>query len=191
MNMKKVTLILTMAIVSTILVGCRNADPLGLATNLSVGQGTTRGLGDVSYQQAFATARGVLSQYYSIDPAKTSANSGIIACRPKRVDASKDRLLGNSPARQIAKMEISRDNGQVVAQLLVMQQRQGAAARERMGYAAERRSSNYRGDPGNETPADLDAATTTEQNETWTNEKPLHDVEAQILDDLVKTLGGR
>ena len=155
---------------------------------LAPGCGTSRGLGDTSYQEAFATGRQVMSQYFSI--ASSDANTGIIKSRPQRVDAGKERLLGRSPARQIATMQISQEDGQVIAQVLVMQQRQGSNVRRQMGYSMERE--NYSGNPGDESPANLDAATTAEQNESWADEKARHDIETDILSDFYKRLhGGR
>lgn len=175
-------LIVTVVAAVVTLAGCAkmNMDDGGLAP----GRGTTRSLGDTSYQQAFAAARQVMAQYYSI--ASANVNTGLISCKPKLTQAKHERLLGGSPSRQVATMEISQKNGAVVAQVLVLQQRQGAAARERMGYSSERY--NYSGRPGDETPADLDAATTAKQNQAWETEKPLHHVEIKILDDLYKSL---
>lgn len=157
---------------------------VNLTEGLTPGQGTTRRLGDASYQQAFATARMVLKQYFPI--AEANPNTGLIRTRPRAVEAGNDRILGGSPARQVATLELTRENGLIVAQLLVMQQRQGSTPRRVMGYSQERY--NYSGNPGDETPADIEAATTSEQNESWQNEKPRHDVEVQILDDLYKRL---
>jgi hypothetical protein len=164
-----------------VLPACQKVD---LTEGLAPGQGTTRTLGEASYQQAFATSRMTLGQYFPI--AEANPNTGIIKTRARAVDAGHDRILGGSPARQVATLKLTRENGLVIAQILVMQQRQGAAPRKAMGFSQERY--NYTGNPGDETPADLDAATTGEQNQAWQNEKPRHDIEVQILDDLYKRL---
>ena len=151
---------------------------------IAPGRGTSRNLGETSYQQAFATARQVMAQYYTI--ASANPNTGVIKCKPKATAPGRERLLGGSPARQVATMEISQKDGLVVARVLVLRQRQGSAVRQKMGYSAERY--NYTGRPGEETPADLNAATTSQQNQAWETEKPLHDIESKILDDLFKAL---
>ncbi len=180
--MKKLMTVAILAMAVTAMTGCNkiNMDDAGLAP----GRGTTRNLGDTSYQQAFAAARQVMGQYYSIESA--NVNTGMIKCRPKQTEAGRERLLGNSPSRQIATMEISDKGGVVVAQVLVLQQRQGSSARQQMGYSNEKY--NYDGSPGGETPADTSAATTAQQNQAWETEKPLHDVEGKILEDLYKAL---
>jgi hypothetical protein len=130
-----------------------------------------------------------MAQYFSVDPARTSASTGMIRSRPKDViDAGNERLLGGSPARQIGILRIVQEGPSVMAQIQVMQQRQGSNARVQMGYSEERH--NYNMNPGTNTPASIDAATTPEQNETWTNEKRRTDIEQQILDDLYKRLHG-
>ncbi|HDY64991.1 MAG TPA: hypothetical protein ENH84_02005 [Phycisphaerae bacterium] len=176
--------LMTVVGLGVVLVGCGQ---FPLNEGLAPGRGTIRGLGDTSYQEAFATGRMVMSQFFSI--ASADVNTGIIKSRPKKVDAGKERLLGSSPARQIATMQISQKNGQVVAQVLVMQQRQGSAIRRQMGYSTEQE--NYTGNPGEESPANIDAAITPEQKESWADEKARHGIEADILNDLYKRLHGR
>lgn len=181
---KLITLVFLATVVATLMgsFGCNkmSMDNAGLAP----GRGSSRNMGDASYQQAFATARQVMGQYFSIESANPS--TGLIKCKPKRTQAGNERLLGGSPSRQVATMEISQKIGTVVAQVLVLQQRQGASARQQMGYSSERY--NYNGRPGDETPADLNAATTAKQNQAWENEKSLHNVEIKILDDLYNAL---
>ena len=167
-----------------LLAGCGQLSSNG---GLSPGRGTIRGLGDTSYQEAFATGRLVMGQYFTVD--SFDVNTGIIKSHPKKVDAGKERLLGSSPARQIATMQISQKDGQVVAQVLVLQQRQGSAIRRQAGYSTEQE--NYTGNPGEESPANIDAATTPKQNESWADEKARHGIEADILNDLYKRLHGR
>ncbi|NBB95901.1 MAG: hypothetical protein GVY16_09210 [Planctomycetes bacterium] len=160
--------------------GCQPA-----TQGLAPGRGTTRALGDVSYGQAFATAKVVLAQYFPIEEA--DVNTGVITTRPRAVDAGNDRLLGGSPARQRARMEITRQNGVPFAQVAVTQERQGSAPIREMGYASERR--NYSGNPGDVTPAEQGAATTPDQNEAWQIEKQsVPAVEGTILQDLFSKL---
>jgi hypothetical protein len=167
--------------------GCQRADLL--QEGLTASKASTRNVGDASYQQAYVAAREVISQYFSIDPDRSNAASGMVQSRPKDVlDAGNERLLGGSPARQIAKLQIVQEGPLVTAYAQVMQQRQGASAQKRMGYSQERY--NYSGNPGDESPADIDAATTPQQNESWFNEKRRRDVETQLLEDLSNRLQG-
>ena len=170
-----------------IIVGCQKGDMLN--EGLAPSQSTSRPLGDTSYQNAYAVGRQVMAQYFTIDPGKSSAGSGIIKSRPKEVlGAGRDRLLGDSPARQIGKMQIVQEGPAVTALVQVMQQRQGSAPERQMGYSQERY--NYSMNPGNSGPGDMEAATTPQQNETWINEKRRRDLEGQILQDLYSRLHG-
>lgn len=167
-------------------VGCQRGDMLN--QGLAPKQSTSRTV-DTSYQHAYAESREVLSQYYSIDPEQSNAGSGIVKSRPKDVrNAGRNRLLGNSPARQIATVQVVQEGPAVTILVQVMQQRQGSAPERRMGYAQERR--NYNMNPGNEGPGDSDAATTPQQNEMWTNEKRRRDLEGKILEDICRRLQG-
>lgn len=165
-------------------VGCQP-----VTRGLAPGRGTTRALGDVTYPQAFATAKVVLQQYFPRIK-EANVNTGVIVTEPQAVEAGNDRILGGSPARQWARMEISQKNGIPFAQVVVVQERQGSAPMREMGYSAERR--NYSGNPGDVTPADQGAATTPDQNEAWQVEKAsVPSVEGNILQDLVDRLNGQ
>lgn len=178
----KHTLILGVAMM-TLAVGCRHEADFGISPS----RGTTRSLGDVSARQAYATAREIFNQHYSIEA--EDATTMLIKSRPKRVEnVGNERLLGGSPARQIAWMKIIPEGPRILAQAYVVQQRQGSAANKQMGYAIERE--NYTGAPGQETPAMVDAATSAEQNEVWIDEKARHDLEADILKQLYDQLHG-
>ena len=171
-----------------IFVGCQNMDQM--QTGLAIGNGTSRNMGDVSMSNAFAAAVKAVSAHYSIDPTKTNQANGIIVCRPTNVvNPSNERILGALPARQLAKVVLTSENDQVIAQVLVVQQRQGSGPRQEMGYAQERH--NYSGSPGDETPGNLSAATTPQQNEAWEYEKTLPDIEDVILSDMFNTLHGK
>jgi hypothetical protein len=188
--MKNISLLMVVALGAgfLIFVGCQNIEQI--QGGLAIGNGTSRNMGDVSFHDAYAAATKALTAHYSIDPAKTNQANGIIVCRPKSVsNPANERILGALPARQIARVELVSENDQVLAQVLVVQQRQGAGPRQEMGYAQERY--NYDGSPGNETPGDLSAATTPEQNEAWEFEKTLPDIEGVILSDMFNTLHGK
>ena len=166
--------LLRCALLSTIsaglLVGCSEAMP-----------GTTRTLGDVKYESAFQAARKVMSQYFSV--ASADAEAGLITSRPKDLPMPKDILLGGSPRRQVAKLRIDRKDGQLVARASVAVELLGSVLNRRMQTVGE----DYDTVP-TETPAELEAATTPQQNQSWRVEKYDHAIERAILADLYKEL---
>ena len=155
---------------AVVLSGCNQALP-----------GTARQLGAADYTAAFAAAREVMSQYYSVESA--NPDTGTIQSRPKSVTAPHERLLGGSPARQVATMRLRKEGKDVVAHVSVAVQRQGGAVLRQSRPGID----DYDSVP-NETPAEQDAATTVEQNESWRIHGYAHDVERKILDDLYRSL---
>ncbi len=183
-----ILIIVALGVGLLVVVGCQNMGQI--ETGLAIGNGTSRNMGDVSMPNAFAAAKKAVSAHYSIDPVKTNQSNGLIVCHPKNIaNPANERILGALPARQIARVELVSENNQVIAQVLVVQQRQGSGPRQEMGYAQERH--NYSGSPGDETPGSLSAATTPQQNETWEREKTLPDIEGIILTDMFNTLHGK
>lgn len=168
--------------------GCQKGGVL--QEGLSPGESTSRSLGEASFPQACVAASEVLGQYFSIDPDVTDANAGIFRSRPRDVlDAGRDRLLGDSPARQIATLQIIQEGPVVTARVQVLQQREGSSSRRQMAYAQQQ--DNYNLNPGNLSSGEVDAATTASQNEMWINEKRRRDLEGQILDELFQKLQGK
>ena len=145
--------------------------------------GSTRFLGEVDYPQAFASANDTMSQYFSI--ASFDATTGIIKARPKAIDAPPDRLLSRSPARQVATMRIWQRGKEILAEATVAVERRGDSVLRSMPQPAE--AENYQGVP-NLPPSQREAATTTEQNESWRIEKYDHATEGKILQDLYLSL---
>jgi len=143
--------------------------------------GRSRVLGEVGYGTAFATARDVMAQYYSIE--SSDASTGEILGRPKRVQMRGERLLGGSPARQVARLHLRRDGKQVVAHLAIAVQRQGSAVYRQYSSIDETYSS-----VPNQTPAEADAATTPEQNEAWRTVKHDRALEQKILGQIHRAL---
>ena len=138
-------------------------------------QGTTRPLGDVDYALAFETSQEVLSDYFSI--ASADARTGVIRTRPRMIDNPQDRLLlSGAPARQIATLTLRPQGNEVHATLSVLIQQRGT---ETFGAVARTRE-NYSGVP-DQTPAELEGATTPEQNETWTTTRQDKSLEVEIL----------
>ena len=165
-------------VVAAILSGC----DLPALTSLSpMTRGVSRNLGEVEYASAFATAREVMEQHFSI--ASWDPDTGVIEAHPKMVEVRGERLLGGSPARHLAKMHVRRKNGQIVAHVSVALQREGSSIHRTRITAEE----NYDQVP-NQTPAMDTAATTPDQNEVWTTRKHDRNLEREILDDLYKAL---
>ena len=101
----------------------------------------------------------------------------------KPADAGAERILGASPARQLATLRLRKEDGQVVAQATVALQRQGSDIHRQINPAAGSYDS-----VANRTPAELEAATTPQQNEAWVTERYAHDLERKMLADLYRLL---
>jgi len=143
--------------------------------------GTSRSLGTVDYASAFAAANEVMAQYFSVE--SSDPESGIIQSRPKPVRAPHERLLGGSPARQVATLRIHPEGKTVVAYATVALQRQGGAVLRHIRPGTD----NYDSVP-NQTPAEREGATTVEQNESWRTHAYAHEVERKILQDIYRSL---
>jgi hypothetical protein len=130
--------------------------------------GTERSLGAVGYTEAFDAARTVMGQYFTV--ASADVDNG-------RIEAAPNPLPGR-PLR--------RGDGTVTAYASVTIQRQSTAAARQLAWPA----GVYDGPP-NQTPAQMEAATTAEQNETWMTERRDRTLEQQILTDLANALRGR
>ena len=155
----------------------------GLATGCNQPMpGSSMPLGQVDYTSAFAAAKETMSQYYSIESA--NPHTGVIEARPKAVDAGKERILGGSPAREVATMSLQQEGKQVVAYATVAVQRQGAAVLRQPRPGLE----SYDTVP-NQTPAEGEAATTIDQNESWRTHSYSHGVERKMLQDLRRAVG--
>ena len=110
---------------------------------------------------------------------------GIIKSRPEPVQAPAKGFLGGRPCRKLATLQLYMAGKQVVANVSVAVQRQGLSVRRQMQVA----DGNYDSVP-NETPAQIEAATTPEQNEGWWTESYDKALEHRILQDLYKALHG-
>jgi hypothetical protein len=159
---------LPLALLVAALAGCEQPQPARM-----------RLLGNVDPQLAFATAKDVMSQYFDIQSADPDTFK--ITSRPKNVQDYKERLLGASPTRQTAWIQIVRTEGQTAAQVAVSIQQLGSPVYRSMG------NESYSGVP-NQTPADIEGATTVEQNQTWKTIGTSFQVERNMLDDLYRRL---
>ena len=155
----------------------------GMLTGCGAGSsGTSRQLGSVTYQDAFAEAREVMAQYFEI--AEADVDTGTIKSRPKSAQGGPERLLGGgSPARQVATLRLRHDGTNVVAYMSVAVQRQDSAVYRHMMASGESDDS-----VPTLTPDEQEAATTSEQNEAWRTSRYAHDIEYKILNDLYTRL---
>ncbi|MCE5277776.1 MAG: hypothetical protein ABFD92_15690 [Planctomycetaceae bacterium] len=132
---------------------------------LEVGQ--TRPLGPVSYDDAFEAAKAVMNEYYTVETADPV--SGTITSAGKNIELPSERLISGavgapgSPARQQARLIITRSGDLVEARAVVaIQRQQGEIFRL---YSAQRE--NYSGSPGNRNPGELYGAPSLQQQEVW------------------------
>jgi hypothetical protein len=140
---------------------------------------TNRALGQVSYQQAFDTARTVFSEYYSV--ADADAATGLIRSRPQQGPV--DRVLSRNNGREIATMQLSRDGERVAAAMTIEVQRMESPTIRQLGRAGD----TYSQVP-DQTPAEADAPLTREQSQTWRTVSYNHAMERKILDELYRRL---
>ena len=139
--------------------------------------GRSRSLGDVDYVKAFAAGADVMRQHYRIE--SMNAESGVIKAEPKAVTAPGERLLGNSPAREVATLRLRREGNAVVAYASIVRQRMGGPILRTMNLRDEK----YDTVPDS-TPAQRDAATSEEQNASWVTDRNATDTERKVLAEL-------
>ena len=147
----------------------------------SMPPGTRRVLGPTTYDNAFSTAREVMGRYFPI--AESDRKKGVIKSRPRLVEAARFRVSSPVSARQTATLRLRRDGRYVVAFLAVAIYRQGGRFHRMEGPGEE----NYRARPGR-TPAELEGATTYEQNQAWQFLRHDHVLQRTILDELASQL---
>ncbi|MGA2266396.1 MAG: hypothetical protein ABSH10_08210 [Phycisphaerae bacterium] len=140
--------------------------------------GTQRPLGNVQYAAAFDAARTVMGHYFTVALADT--DSGVILSTPRPMAGG---VLAGGPLRQTARVRICRAEGGVVAYATVNVQRQSSVAMQQMA----------RGDltddkPPYQTPAQLEGATTPQQNDLWLTERRDRELEFKILNDIQNAL---
>ncbi|MFP4356315.1 MAG: hypothetical protein ACLFUJ_14450 [Phycisphaerae bacterium] len=163
-------------------VGLLAAQALWLAGCGNEMQGTSRQLGDVPLPMAFAASRDVLSDYFSI--ASAQPDTGLIRCRPKPIDSPSERLLsGARPARHVCTMQLRQEGQTVVGTLSIAIQRQGSEAYQ----AVRMQEENYGGVP-DRTPAQMEGATTPEQNDVWTTTRQDKNLEMRLLGEIRQRL---
>ena len=147
----------------------------------ATGTGTSMSMGSAPYDAAFEHGRLVMARHFAIDSADERA--GLIRSSPTPRDAAPESLFRDSPARHLATMQIRRADGDIQATVSVAVQRQTSAAQWQMQGA----TSGYDTVP-DQTPAEVDAATTAEQNELWETLSYDRRLERRILRELYAAL---
>ena len=146
--------------------------------------GTTRSFAYGNYSELFGTARTIMGQHFTVIEA--DQDTGVIRCAPQPIIAGNDRLIGASPSRQVASMRIRRQGGQIEAICTVELQRQTDQVLRSQPAVGD----NYSGVP-HQTPAQIDAATTSEQNDRWETVRTDTRLENEILNTLRDTLNAK
>jgi len=154
------------ALLACVFVGC--CEPLN---------GSKTSLGSVDYNKAFSEARRVMGTFYPVESA--DVDTGLITCRPEPTTDRSDVLLGVAPMRKLAKLRLTQERGEVKAEASVEVQKQSSATMRGMLPTSDKYSS-----VPDQTPADLEGATTAEQNEVWLTAHHARDIENKILQDL-------
>ena len=155
---------------------------LGLLAGCDAGSapGTTRMLGSVEYETAFRTARTVLARHFSVETAEPT--TGVITTRPEEIENRPAGLIGitQGQTRQVATLRVQRAGGQVMARLAIAVQTLGNPGVRRQVFGT---GDNYDSVP-NQSPSEMEAATTTEQNEEWATRRFDARREADILNEI-------
>jgi hypothetical protein len=93
---------------------------------------------------------------------------------------ARDLYRGRSTMRRVAQFDVGRNGGQTVARLRVDVERRDTERQAMMQPRPNRLSDN----PGQETPIDVDAATSAQQNTVWTLVRRDRTLERALLDEL-------
>ncbi len=189
--MTRQAMIIALITTAALLAGC--ADTVGESQSGGPGVlgllivpagGTQLPLETESFPQAFTQGRAIMAQYFTI--ASADQNEGLIQCLPKSLDsAPHDRIIGSSTSRQVATLRVVQRGGRIFAICSVQMQRQSSPILRQRSIA----DSSYTSVP-NQTPAEIEAATTPDQNDTWETYSSDKSLEDKILNDLAKVLSG-
>jgi hypothetical protein len=93
---------------------------------------------------------------------------------------ARDLYRGRSTMRRVAQFDVGRNAGQTVARIRVDIERRDTERQAMIQPRAYRLSD----DPGQETPIDADAATSSRQNAVWTRVRRDRTLERELLDEL-------
>lgn len=146
--------------------------------------GTTRMLGTPDYDTAFRTCRTVLARHFSV--ANAEPLTGVITSQPEESENRPAGLIGitQGRTRQVARLQVQRTGGQIMARLAVAVQTMGNPGVRRQVFGT---AENYDSVP-NQSPAEVEGATTTEQNDEWATRRYDARLEAEILNEICREL---
>ncbi|MFA6133814.1 MAG: hypothetical protein WC869_07360 [Phycisphaerae bacterium] len=136
-----------------------------------------RSLGMVHYGDAVDVARQVMGQYYSV--AEVDADAGVIKSMPKRTEMA----LAGGPAREIATVYLRKRGDEVVVNCSVIVQTSAGPDGSRLNPTR----TSYSGVP-NQTPSEMEAATTPKQNDAWVEQRQNTSMANKILNDIYAAL---
>jgi hypothetical protein len=142
-----------------------------------------RPLGQVRFDDAFAAAQAVISDHFEIESA--NPNTGTIKCRPRVVEGTGEQILSrNHEMRQEATFHLLQSpDGTIRAKATILVQRQEQEVERTFNQGVE----SYSSVP-NQSPAQVEAATTPQQNQKWQTIRHASDLENTILTELYKAL---
>lgn len=174
-------LIVAAALAASCLIGC--TEPFGEFGGLGddARAGTRKPLGAVTHDAALAAGRKALSQHFSLLPMR---RKGVLKSRPKFVQAEAGGLFKVTPTsrRKTATLYLTSSDEQMVAQLAIQVEQQGSGAFRSLGAEDEYSSAPHR------TPAQEEAATTSEQNQLWRPAGRDRSLERRILSQIYRIL---
>ncbi len=150
------------AICLAVVAGCAEVEP-----------GRSRDLGVVDYDSAYAAARGVFAEHFTI--AQEDPSAGLIRSRPVMSRAA-DPVLGTSARRRKATLRLRRDGQRIVARVAVEVQKLASTRFRR--DAMERES--YSRVP-NQSPAQTDGPEVGAGGEAWVTAEYDRAAERRIL----------
>ncbi len=147
----------------------------------SMGPGTKRTIGPMEFDQAFASAANVFAQYFTIDEADMF--TGKITSKPEHINGETEQIIGANQMRRIGTLNMYRKDGDVVASVLVEVQK----LQPDMIHHDTWEGAKYDTVP-NQSPAEIEAATTPQQNRNWQTVRRDRRMEHAILTDIYNRL---
>jgi hypothetical protein len=140
--------------------------------------GTSRSLGDVPYEHALAAGRQVMAQHFPL--ARIDEGKGLIVSQS--VPIAGQRLVGGATQRQVARLQVRRQGGAASAEAIIEVQQQSSRACLMNGPQGGFEPSSA------QTPAQVEAATTPQQNEMWVTVRRNRPLEARLLEQVYDRL---
>ena len=157
------------AIVLGALIGCDAQPP-----------GTSRSLGAAPMAKAFEVSRTVMSQFFPVE--SEDARKGLVLCRPDEMSDPNDRLLGSTPARNVARLQLRMRGNEVFASVQVRHERQVLTTQREANSGH-----TYSGVPNDPAVGDVEVR----KSIRWNLVRYDRERENAILDDIVNAMNGK